>query len=622
MNELEDVRRFVAEHSPFDALTDAQLTRCVRGLRVTYVRRGEKVFDVGEKNEAMRLLRSGAVEVLIGGTELAARLGEGQSFGHPSLLRDGTTRSRVVALEDSLLYELDQVVFHELCRENESFAKLVAEDESCRLRDAIDARRSETTAFQLGVDEQVGKLLRRAALVASLDDTVAEVARRMAEYDASTMPILDGETLIGIVTDRDLRRRVLGGSIPVDATIGEAMTPDPITVEESADVSSALVVMADRDIHHLPVVDGKGRVLGVLSSNDLLSRFSTHALHVVRAIRAAPDAGEVAVAAARREEVFLSLVDSGLGVVQIQRFLSTIAEATHRRLAELGEERLGAPPVPYALVVFGSLARSEVAMGADQDNGFVFSDEYDQSVHGAYFEDLARFLVDGLHSSGYPYCTGDIMATNERWARPAREWRDRFRLWIETPDPNHLLQTSIFFDMRAVHGEIDLVTQLRAEVGGFIAGQTLFLSHIAREASVANIPLGFFRDFVLRPGDDGRADALDLKKDAIATFVAIARVHALACGSLALCGVDRLRSAVAAESLNEGDAEELISAWEFIGSIRVAAQAGSIRRGEDPSNRVDPRELSRFDRQHLKDAFRVLRRHQEMVLRHYAGGIR
>ena len=150
----------------------------------------------------------------------------------------------------------------------------------------------------------------------------------------------------------------------------------------------------------------------------------------------------------------------------------------------------------------------------------------------------------------------------------------------------------------------------------------LTLENIAREASVASVPLGFFRDFVLRPGEDGEADALDLKKDAIAAFVAIARVHALACGSLALSGPDRLHAAVEAEGLNGGDAEELLAAWEFIGSIRMSAQAASLRRGAEPSNRVDPRELSRFDRQHLKDAFRVLRRHQEMVLRHYAGGIR
>lgn len=622
MNELEDIRRFVAEHSPFDELDDGQLERCVRGMRVTYVRKGEKLIDVGEQSRAMRLIRSGAVEVLIGGTELGARLGEGRSFGHPALLRDGTTRSRVIALEDCLLYELDAEVFHTLCRDNAAFAALVSADENRRLRDAIEAKRSATTAFQLGADGRVGALLRRPALVAGPGESVRDVALRMAESDASTMPIVEGGRLLGIVTDRDLRTRVLGGAIPVDRPIAQAMTPDPITVGEDTDISAALLVMADQDIHHLPVVDDEGRIKGVLSANDLLSRFSTNALHVVRGVHAAEDADGVAAAAMRRGDAFLSMIDAGVGVPQVQRFLSTIAEATHRRLAELGEARFGPPPVPYALVVFGSLARREVTLGSDQDNGFVFSDEYDPERHAAYFESLARFVVDGLHAAGYPYCTGDIMATNERWARPAAAWRDRFRRWIQTPDANNLLRTSIFFDMRAVHGDVALVDAVREEVAEFARENTLFLSHIAREVSLASIPLGFFRGFVLRPGDDGEVAALDLKRDAIATLVSIARVHALAAGSLALSGPDRLRAAANAGVLNAEDAEELISAREFIGTVRMAAQADSIRRGLEPSNRVDPQTLSRFERQHLKDAFKVIRRHQELCLRRYAGGLR
>ena len=622
MNELEDIRRFVAEHSPFDVLEPGQLERCVQAMRVTYARAGEVLIDVGGRSRSMRLIRSGAVEVLIGGTELKARLGEGRCFGHPALLRDGVTRSKVVALEDSLLYELDEAEFQRLVTENEAFAVLVSADESRRLRDAMDARRESTTAFRLGVDGSVGDLLRRAAVVSDSNETVQVVARRMAELDLSTMPIVEGGQLVGIVTDRDLRRRVLGGAVPVSDPVRAAMTPDPITVGKEADTSAALMIMADRNVHHLPVVDEAGEILGVLSANDLLSRFSTSALHVVRGVGQAADPHGVARAAARREAALLSLVDAGVDAEHVQNFLSSISEASHRRLAELAEAELGPPPVPYALVVFGSLARREVALVSDQDNGFVFDDSYDAERHGAYFERLARFVVDGLHSAGYPYCPGDIMATNERWARTAGAWADRFRRWIETPDPDALLLTSIFFDMRCVHGSPELVARLRGAVAEMARGRTLFLSYLAREVAVAKVPLGFFRGFVLRPGEEGESAALDLKRDAIASMVAIARVHALACGSLALSSLDRLRAAADAEELNRDDTEELVSAYEFIAAIRMGAQADAIRAGAEASNRLDPRVLSRFDREHLKDAFRVLRRHQELCLRRFSGGIR
>ncbi|QDV09279.1 Arabinose 5-phosphate isomerase KdsD [Planctomycetes bacterium Poly30] len=494
-------------------------------------------------------------------------------------------------------------------------------DESQRLRDAIEARRAGATAFRLGAEGAVAGLLRREALVASPDDTVRGVARRMAEHDVSTMLIVEGGRLVGIVTDRDLRRRVLGGEIPDTADIARAMTSDPITVKPDADASMAMLTMADRDVHHLPVVDDRGRIAGVLSANDLLNRFGTSTLHVVRAVRSAPDVQAVARAACRREDALLSLVSAGVNAEHVTRFLSSIAEATHRRIAELAEEELGPPPVPYALVVFGSLARREVAIGADQDNGFVFSNAYDAAGHGPYFRRLAKGLVDGLHSAGYPYCLGEIMATNERWARSLDAWRQRFERWIEIPDSENLLRTSIFFDMRCVHGEEHLIDSLRIAVAGMAKAHTLFLSHIAREAAQASVPLGFFRGFVLHEGEHGEGAALDLKRDAIATLVSIARVHALAAGSLALSGAERLRSAAEAQVLSNEDAEELISAQHFIASIRMEAQADAVRSGTTPTNRVDPRTLSRFDRDHLKDAFRVIRRHQDLVVRRYAGGI-
>ncbi|WP_227646920.1 DUF294 nucleotidyltransferase-like domain-containing protein, partial [Klebsiella pneumoniae] len=119
---------------------------------------------------------------------------------------------------------------------------------------------------------------------------------------------------------------------------------------------------------------------------------------------------------------------------------------------ELVEAELGAAPLPYCFVAFGSMGRDEQLIVTDQDNALILDDRYDVQQHGAYFAQFAELVCRGLDRCGYPLCDGEIMASNPKWRMTRKEWETCFADWIDNPNPQALLNASIFFDLDGVYG--------------------------------------------------------------------------------------------------------------------------------------------------------------------------
>jgi CBS domain-containing protein len=619
--ELLEIRQFVGQHAPFLHLDDTQLGRVTRAITIQYFRRGQVIVEAGVENLWLSQVRSGAVELSLGGTDLAARLGEGECFGYPSLIRNGPTQNRVVALEDCLLYRIPKAVFLDLRAANAAFAAFFTASESERLRLALEKLKAGSTDTQLAsVMVPVVDILRRHDVVrAQGSDTVATAARIMAMQDVSTLLIYEGDVLAGIVTDKDLRRRVLGVGRNPENPVAEVMTANPRTITAQTPMMAALLMMLELHIHHLPVTDGE-TLVGVIGANDLLARMGSNTLQIANRIRAATSPAQVAQATATLPKAVVGLVDAGVDADHIGRFVSSIGEQSHARILALAEADLGPPPVPYALMAFGSLARSEQALGSDQDNGFIFGPGYEAGVHDSYFSALATRLCDGLNTAGYVYCPGNIMATNPRQRLTLDEWRQNFTRWVTMPEPEAILNCTIFFDMRCMAGAAELVETLRNDAFAMGRSNRIFQSFIARSAAGARIPLGFFRNLILEH-DAEEGDVLNLKTQAIAPIVDIARAHALASGITAANTIERLTMAAEAGSLSREGAADLRDCLGFIRDVRFRHQGQQIKAGQRASNKLAPDTLSRFDREHLRDAFKIIRAQLDHLRSSMAGGV-
>jgi len=138
----------------------------------------------------------------------------------------------------------------------------------------------------------------------------------------------------------------------------------------------------------------------------------------------------------------------------------------------------------------------------------------------------------------------------------------------------------------------------------------LFIAHLSKNALGLRPPLGFFRDFVLKQNGKHKA-TLDLKHNGIAPIVDLARIYALSQGISAVNTIERITQAAGSAAITKSSADNLIDAYEFLGVLRVKHQAKKLSQGLEADNYLSPKELSKLEREHLKDAFKVIKTLQD-----------
>lgn len=615
--EIDDITAFLAETSPFDALDPPAQRSLARSVTVRYAKRGSQVLTVGDANAHLYLVRSGAVELKELGASLTARLGEGYCFAYPSLLRDGMIRNAVTAIEDTLLYLIPEMVFHDLRENTPAIRDFFAGAEAERLRAALTASASNSGIVS-GM-QTLETLIRRAAVCCFRDTSLQAAAEIMVAESVSSLLVTEDDLLVGIVTDRDLRARAVAAALPFDTPVSAIMTPDPVTVPSGMNVMDALLLMSERELHHLPVVDAGGAPLGLVSANDILAAQAVGAVPIGKTVRKAADVAEINQSLTRMPQMVVNLVDAGVDGAQIAGQVASIGYVVHRRIIQLAEAELGPAPVPYCYLVFGSLARRDQTLKTDQDNGLLLDDSYDEAVHGAYFKALSERVSADLDACGFDFCGGDIMAQNPKWRLPLAAWKAVFEDWIRAPEPKALMHASIFFDSAPLYGEDRLHKALLDHILPLASGRELFLAHMVQNALTSQVPIGFFRRFVLT-SDKNHEDRLDIKKNGLVPLVDIIRVYALKYHVHAPGFEDRVRALDGNSPLAAGDLQEMRDAWHFLMTIRLEHQARQIKCGETPDNMIAPLHLSTFEREHLRDAFSLIKTHQGGLSRALAGG--
>ena len=603
--EVTEVLRFVRETPPFDALPDDAQRRIARHIEISYAPDGTVVLPLQAEPEALFLIRSGAVELHDDTDRLVARLGAHDFFGYPALLTDAPAQRRCTTIEDTLLYRLPADLFDLLRSDHPAVDRFFNRAYADRLRDAIREQQTQQV-FTTPIE----RILTRNPVTIDAEATIRDAAQRMSEARVSSIIVEAGDTL-GILTDRDLRDRVVAEGRSLQDTCRTIMTDEPVTISADAYAFEALLAMSRHNVHHLPVRDGE-QVIGMVTTTDLMRMEADHPVYLVGDVWKQSSVEDLARVSDRLPQLMQHLADASAHPADISRALTTVADALTQRLIELAYNEIGPPPIPFVWMALGSQARHELSVHSDQDNALVLSDEYDVIQHGHYFEQLARFVCDGLNDCGFVYCPGDVMATTDRWRQPVSTWRRYFRDWMEKPDPEALMHASTFFDWRPVAGAMQLAHSLHDFVLQRTPEQSIFLASLTANALDHTPPLGFFRQFVLeRHG--GETKTFDLKLNGLVPIVDLARIHTLDRGLAPVNTLERLEALAQSDSFAASDANDLHDAFSFIATVRMRHQVSQLRRGETPDNYVPPSALSDFEQRHLKDAFKIVRRMQSAL---------
>lgn len=603
MNELPEIGRFLSGLPGFDILNNVQINAAAASIQIGYYRAGSDILHIGDDNQHLRIVRSGAIELHNANGDLVTRAAEGDCFGFPSLMNAVPVRHESVAIEDSLIYHLTGRMFSDLRSENAGF-------DTHFIRMLSDRLLTRPTVEKLhgAGGRAVSQLITRTPVTIEASATIQQAARKMVDERVSAMLVMDDGQFAGIVTDRDIRKRVVAVGRPGNESIRTIMSKNPHWIDSDALAYEAALTMMQKQIHHLPVCDD-GELVGMVSRSDFMRLETEHPLYLVNDIAKQTTVNGIVNACRRLPGLIAGQINADANGEQLGKFITTITDSVTQQLCRIAEAEFGPAPCAYAWVALGSQGRHEQSARSDQDNALVLDDTATDAVDDTatdavdeYFKALAGVVNDGLDACGYVYCPGDVMASNPEWRQPLQVWKRYFNTWMTVPEEKALMHANIFFDLRCVHGDASLVDELKASIREDSRRNEIFLALMAKNAMNFQPPLGFFRQFVLEKSGEHK-NTLDMKLHGIMPIVEIARIRALAAGEMRITTRNRLRAAAKAGEITASDAANLIDALDFIEKLRMENQSRQMHAGQQPDNHLSPKDLSPLVRQNLKSAF-------------------
>ncbi|MFV0662885.1 DUF294 nucleotidyltransferase-like domain-containing protein [Denitromonas sp.] len=607
---------FLKRFSPFDQMEPDALSFLAERVLLGFFNKGATILsaEMGQPRY-FYIIQRGKVQANQSGdvalTEYATMtLGPGECFPIGAISAGRPSTNTYMALEDSFCFQLPADDFMELMRISAVFHVFCTQYIASLLsqsRQQLQTTFSQRAAEQQTMTTPLGHLIKRDPVFVMPETSTRSALEKMDELRIGCMVVADADSRpVGILTQSDLLSRIVLPAFDLNRPIADVMTASPQVLPMTATAYDAALEMATHARRHLLVVDSDDKLRGVVSERDLFSLQRIGLRQIRASIEGADDIESLQRASRDIRQLALNLIAQGIGAEQLTRFISALNDALTRRIITLELSRHELFGVPFCWLAFGSEGRHEQTLSTDQDNGIIYTAA--DGERDTIKQKLLAFAKDAneaLAACGFPLCKGNIMASNPDLCLTLDEWKRRFGAWIREPDPQALLNASIFFDFRVLYGSEKIGDQLRRWLLDNARGNSTFLRMMAHNALSVAPPLGRFRDFVVE--DDG---TIDLKKSGARLFVDVARILSLRAGVEASSTVQRLRQAGQRGNVPTEELDAITDGFHFIQLLRLRSQHLDTEHDSPGDNKIDPDTLNELDRRILKEAFRQARKLQ------------
>lgn len=594
----EHVERFVAQstqsyHAPGEAVL-APDDGIVRQL--FYVRQGRVVRRPG-RNDAQG----------------SAPYDAGDLFPVGALMGGRAVTAVYEAVEDTFCLRLPVEQVHALAADSAPFAAFLQRRMLAFLEDSRRALRERQAAQALAeqsLETPLGRLAQRPAIGVDAATPLREALGLMHSRGIGSLLVLDAQGgASGILTRHDILGRIALPQLALETPIGEVASRPVLTLEHTATGQDAALLMSRHGVRHVPVTES-GRVVGIVSERDLFAMQRLSIDHVGSALRGAPDLASLQRLGGELRRLARNLLGQGVRARQLTELISHLNDLLAERLVDLVAARRGIDLSRACWLAFGSEGRNEQTIATDQDNGLVFLSD-DPARDRPLWLAFGQEVNEGLAACGYPLCKGGVMASNPKCCLTPDEWSARFLDWMEHGAPEHLLDASIYFDLRPIAGRRALAEPLRALITGTAARLPRFIKQMALNALERRAPLG--RLGGIETEDAGGHEWIDVKLHGTAIFVDAARLYALAHGIDETSTRARVERAGPAMGLLPHESQAWIAAFEFLQQLRLQVQLDRPDGSDENPNRIDVAALNDIDRRMLKETLRIARRLQQRI---------
>eukprot|EP01022_Parablepharisma_sp_SALTPOND_P032584 TRINITY_DN8559_c0_g3_i1.p3 TRINITY_DN8559_c0_g3~~TRINITY_DN8559_c0_g3_i1.p3 ORF type:complete len:608 (+),score=71.56 TRINITY_DN8559_c0_g3_i1:1596-3419(+) len=597
-----DFKTFLSSIEPFSSLNKEDLELTINSIDIEYHKAEESILKQNDSPSYYYIVAKGYVKEVDDGDN-ATYYGVKDSFCAESIIK-GVAQNSFIAGEECILYALKKDVFLELFHTRESFKNYYLNSISEKFQQLLKKDSDEDLA--IFVSTKVKDVFLHKAIVVTQSTSIIESAKLMSENKTDSL-IVQQESGYGIVTNTDLREKVLIPSKNLEDNIGDIATGSLITIDEDDFLFNALLLMIENSISRVGV-SKDGEIVGVLEQIDLLSSMSNKAHLINIEIQRAKTIEELREPSSDVVQIIKSLRQKGVKVRHITKLLADINYKIYQKLLEIiaPKELLE----NSALIVMGSEGRKEQTLRTDQDNALILRDGYECKEA----LEIGRVFTETLAEFGFPLCEGGIMISNPKFNKPLAEFKDDIYSYSQTPSGENVMSLAILFDASYVCGDREIYGEFRSYMSKTLRKDMGFLAHFAKAAHIFETPLTIFSKFVT---DKKHENELDIKKGAIFPIVHSIRSFALEKGVEKTNTFERIKELNNIGQLDREFAEELIESFTFLLTLRLNTQLQNIELGREPDNYINPLSLSKFERDLLRDIFKLVDRLKKLTTHHF-----
>lgn len=550
-------------------------------------------------------------------------LERGDSFGTVSILLNNSRSIRTVTtLTDCFLYLLSRETFLRICEKypkfKDEFTSFLGEDTIERfLKTSRFNHLERLQQLNLNVYATIGDSIQPDFIYCSSQTRIRDALELMMANGRGSIMVINKDKLQGLVTYQDFCTQVILKENSSEDPIQTIMQTDIKTVDSSLPLLEGLMYMARYGVHNLPVVDERETVKGILSSRDMPQSRRNSSLNLLQKIRTTQRPEDLKFIQKELPLACSTLHQQGFAVDPITRFIAHANDAIVENVLSRCIQEKGTPPCPFAFIVFGSEGREEQTLLVDQDNGFIFQPAKGKEEECRnYFLNLGVKVCDHLDKLGYPHCKGGVMASEKACCLTVEEWTNKFKNWIYNPQPQALLNSQIYFDMRGIVDESKLVDEVMDAVFQFLSKESKrFIYHLSMNLMATKLPLGGFNQFhVETKGKHKNELSLKMIMNHIIEYV---RILSLENGIRSTHTLFRIQQLTALGKIKEAEAKDITRAYQTLMNIRLQLQEDRILRGEEATNYLNPKSLSSLETKVFKAAlFLIQDLHRKLRLCH------
>ncbi len=616
------VADFLKNFPPFSFLQQKDLETISSQISIIYKEKNSIIFAENEEtHDSFYVVNKGVVALKTRQfTDILDMCDEGDVFGLRPLIANENYQMGAVAYEESILYAIPITVFRPYALENKAVGNFLIESfASNTLQPYSKSHRSKLYGDEL--DTEV-KLLdfqpikySKKLISCSETTTAAIIAEMMTKKNVGAVLVLKDTLPIGIITDKDLRNKVVTGKYPITVAASEIMTTPVVTYPKKMTITQAQMAMMKSDISHLCITkDGtiNSKAVGMLSKHDVMVSLGNNPSVLIKAIKRAKKSKKLKLIRTSIMILLKGYIDQNIPLMLTSNIITELNDACIKQIIEISLTKMSTPPpVKFAWLALGSQGRSEQLLQTDQDNALIYEDvpEELRAKTKKYFLELASHINKGLFDIGYDYCPAEMMASNTKWCLSLEEWKQTVFHWITNTGKNEVLLSFIFFDYSLSYGESELSNMLSDFIFETIKANPIFYAHLVSGALQSPSPTGFFRDFLLEQ-DGVNKDFFDIKNRALMPLADAARVlilyHSVKSISNTVQRFEKL-----AELEPENGELYLACAYAYKVLLKFRTVQGLMH--NDSGQFITLESLSKSEKIKLKSTFKTIKELQEII---------